>query len=419
MEQLGQIADRQPRRHPGRVGVDALDRRDLGVVLVGDLADDFLQQILDRGEPGRAAVFVDDDDQVNPPGLHLPQQLVGGLAVRDEQRRAHGDLDRPVGPAFVLARNQILEEGDADDVVDVFADDRDPGEAAAQQQGDRLQDSLAALDPHHLGARNHDFADERVPQLEHRGDHVAFAALDHVPFLGQVDEIAKLRLRGKWPVAVSLARREGVAEQDERAPNRARQRGQLGGEPGRAPRDGRRVLASEGARGHSDQDVVHDRHGKHGQRDGGESRPECMDHDHGDQAGRPDLTDLAVEEQYGDVGRRITHDPRELVGAGAAFPQVLLDRHPGHARDRRVDAGQHRGDRQQQDREEEKRYVGRCHDGPVRSAGPPGPAGSARVGGTRRLGRTGAGSTRAGLPLPARALPGRTGTRPGPAHRPS
>ena len=58
-----------------------------GVVLVGDLADDLLEDVLDRHQAGEAAVLVDDDRHVGARGLHLPQQLVDRLGLRHEGRR--------------------------------------------------------------------------------------------------------------------------------------------------------------------------------------------------------------------------------------------------------------------------------------------------------------------------------------------
>src|SRR5712691_9278551 len=72
LEQLGQLVHRQPRRHPGVPVAEPLDRRLLPVVLVCDLADDLLQDVLDRHQSGRAAILVDHDGHVRPPGLHLP-----------------------------------------------------------------------------------------------------------------------------------------------------------------------------------------------------------------------------------------------------------------------------------------------------------------------------------------------------------
>ena len=45
------------------------------VVLVGDVADDQLDQVFDRDEPVGAAVFVDDERKVNARRLHLGEQI--------------------------------------------------------------------------------------------------------------------------------------------------------------------------------------------------------------------------------------------------------------------------------------------------------------------------------------------------------
>src|SRR6266702_4282772 len=95
----GQVLHRQPRRHPGLPVAEPLDRRLLPVVLVGDLADDLLQDVLDRHQPRRAAVLVDHDRHVGLPGLHLPQQVVDRLAVRDECGGPHDRLHRLRGKA--------------------------------------------------------------------------------------------------------------------------------------------------------------------------------------------------------------------------------------------------------------------------------------------------------------------------------
>ena len=60
----------------------ALDRRTLDVVLVGDLADDLLEDVLDGDQAGGAAVLVDHDHQVRAGGLHLGQQVVDRLGLR-------------------------------------------------------------------------------------------------------------------------------------------------------------------------------------------------------------------------------------------------------------------------------------------------------------------------------------------------
>ena len=56
------------------------------VVLVANLADDLFEQIFHRHEPGRSAVFVDDDRQRILAALHLAQQFGDALALRARAR---------------------------------------------------------------------------------------------------------------------------------------------------------------------------------------------------------------------------------------------------------------------------------------------------------------------------------------------
>ena len=102
--------DAEPLRHlvdvhlavehePAAAFVD--DRLGLDVVLVANLADDLLEQVLDRHEAGGAAVLVDDDGDLRLLPLELLQQLGHALALRDDHRRAQqrGDRPRVVGAA--------------------------------------------------------------------------------------------------------------------------------------------------------------------------------------------------------------------------------------------------------------------------------------------------------------------------------
>ena len=125
-------------------------------------------------------------------------------------------VDSPVA-VLVDAARDVLEVDDAEDVVDVLADDRDAAEAAAQRQRHRLAQRPPALDDDHLGARHHDLAHDRVAELEDRVDHVALVVLDEPALLGEVDEVAQLRLGRERPVAEAAARRQGVAEHDEQS----------------------------------------------------------------------------------------------------------------------------------------------------------------------------------------------------------
>ena len=206
---LGQLVDVQPGAHPQRAVRQLLDQGGLHVVLVGDLADDLLEHVLDGDQSGRAAVLVDDDRDVGLLRLHLAQQLVDRLALGHEDRRPHDRLDlldRLAVAVHVGAADQVLEVGDAEHVVGALADDRDAAEAAAQGERERLAQGLVALDEDDVGARHHHLAHDGVAELEDRVDHRPLAVLDELVLLGQVDQLAQLGLGRERPVAEALAR---------------------------------------------------------------------------------------------------------------------------------------------------------------------------------------------------------------------
>ena len=75
VEQLVGLVDGHATGRPRTLAVgQALDGRLLDVELVDDLADQLLDEVLERDQPGRAAVLVDHDRQVELAVLHLAEQ---------------------------------------------------------------------------------------------------------------------------------------------------------------------------------------------------------------------------------------------------------------------------------------------------------------------------------------------------------
>ena len=56
------------------------------VVLIGDVADNLLDEILDTDQPVGPAIFVDDDCHMDAGGLHLHQQIGRPHRGRNEQQ---------------------------------------------------------------------------------------------------------------------------------------------------------------------------------------------------------------------------------------------------------------------------------------------------------------------------------------------
>ena len=170
--------------------------------------------------------------------LHLAQQLVDGLALRHEHRRAASRRSHPAGRSFSAwpecsRPGDVLEVQHAEQVV------RRPSPTTGmrekpERRNRRMASSRAGalLDRHHVGARHHHLADEGVAELEDRVDHLALHRLDHLGLAGEVDQVAQLVLGRERAVPEAAARGHDVADQDEQAGDRAQQRG--AGAQGRA-----------------------------------------------------------------------------------------------------------------------------------------------------------------------------------------
>ena len=87
VEALVELLDRQAALDAVAIRPEAHDRGVLGIELVVDLADDLLEQILERDEAGDRAVLVDDDRHVALLAPDLGQQVAEALRLGHEVRR--------------------------------------------------------------------------------------------------------------------------------------------------------------------------------------------------------------------------------------------------------------------------------------------------------------------------------------------
>ena len=69
-------------------------------VFVLDFADNFFDDVFDRDESGDAAVFVDDDGELNVARLHIFQKLSDGFCFGNKKRRSQKRFDSFVFLAF-------------------------------------------------------------------------------------------------------------------------------------------------------------------------------------------------------------------------------------------------------------------------------------------------------------------------------
>ena len=108
------------------------------VVLVADLADDLLDEVLQRDDTRGAAVLVDDDGELHPALAQLEEQRVESQGLGDEHGLHHERRHGHVAAAAERHGDGLLDVHDAVDVVPVGADDgeaRVTGDAAPARRG--------------------------------------------------------------------------------------------------------------------------------------------------------------------------------------------------------------------------------------------------------------------------------------------
>ena len=86
--------------------VGAHDARAAAVVLVEHLADDLLDEVLERHDTRGAAVLVDDDGHLVAAGAQLGDERVEVDRLGNAQRLGRERGGRDVGPALARARRR-------------------------------------------------------------------------------------------------------------------------------------------------------------------------------------------------------------------------------------------------------------------------------------------------------------------------
>lgn len=94
------------------------------VVLVAHLADDLLDDVLQRDDTGRAAVLVDHHGH-RALAVHPVEQPVHRQRLGYEQGLAEQLGDGEARPALHRERQHVLDVGDADDLVEAAPVDRE------------------------------------------------------------------------------------------------------------------------------------------------------------------------------------------------------------------------------------------------------------------------------------------------------
>ena len=164
------------------------------VVLVGEFADDLLQEVLHGDQSGGAAVLVNCEHHVDAAGLHVAQQVVSGLGLRDpdglagEGGHRAGLMLRAVGQT----PQDVLEVEDAADIIGVLPHDGHARITGAHEQAHGGGGGFVGVDGDHVGAGHHDLAHEGLAELDDAAHHLAVLVLDGLGLADLVDHLAQV-----------------------------------------------------------------------------------------------------------------------------------------------------------------------------------------------------------------------------------
>ena len=164
-------------------------------MLIGDVADDLLEQILDGGDAGGAPELVDHDGELLVPRLELAQQDGDLLGLRNHVGRA-GDRLEVDRLSRAQRRHQIAQMEHGDDLIGRLAIERQTGVSRVQEDLEQLLGLARQGSRHHVDARRHDALDQRVAELDDALDEDLLARLENALALPDGDVRVDLALGG-------------------------------------------------------------------------------------------------------------------------------------------------------------------------------------------------------------------------------
>ena len=156
-------------------------------VFVGDVADDFFDDVFGGEQAGGAAVFVEDDGEVALAVAEFAEEVAEGFGAGDEDRGTHegAEVDGGFGGGIRCPPAGGAEEGEevlgvenADDVVEGAFVDGDAGEAFLEDFVAEVEDGRVHFDGDDFGARGHDLADLEIAEADDAFDHFLLVFVD-------------------------------------------------------------------------------------------------------------------------------------------------------------------------------------------------------------------------------------------------
>ena len=142
-------------------------------MFVLDVADDFLDQILDGDDAVGAGIFVDHHRKVRAACAHVGQHVKRAARLRHEQRLAHQRL--PVSWRLLAQREEgkdVLDVNHADDGIERLAVDRQAAVAVLGKRADDFLPCGRGRQGDDLAARNGDIVGIVLAEMQQIAQHL-------------------------------------------------------------------------------------------------------------------------------------------------------------------------------------------------------------------------------------------------------
>ncbi|ENN86158.1 hypothetical protein RHSP_33312 [Rhizobium freirei PRF 81] len=177
-DQFREVTNVDPSVDGQRSVLALVDRQPL-VLLAGEFAGDGLKEIRRRHQSFDFAIFVEDQRH----GLILVAQPLHQLehadALMHGERLADGALQIDLALFHQVAQD-VACAGDADEIVEAAADDREARMADLDDTALLLLARLVEVEPDDIRARRHDRARRAVGKRQHAMDHVLLLGGEHL-----------------------------------------------------------------------------------------------------------------------------------------------------------------------------------------------------------------------------------------------
>ena len=333
-ELLVEVVDGERAVDADGVVADALDGLVRQVELVLDLADDLLEQILERDDPLHRAVLVDHDGEMLVRAPELREQGGEILRLGHHRDRPHelGGLHRGE-PAVVHRLDQVADVQHADDVVERLAVDGVPGVRRFEHRLQRLLGRQVDGDRDHLGPRHHHVRDLLVAEVEDLVEHLLLRVLD-LALVGRArEQHAELglgvRLHARFRADAGRAARRIASVElcSSQISGRSVRKNRRTG-PGDEQRHTLRVVERDPL-GHEladhDVQVRDDQQREDDRQEAGHHRVEARAEHLLAQRADAERRDRHAELHRGDEPRRVARDPSDRPGAAIAAVLELQD----------------------------------------------------------------------------------------------